>query len=96
MEKKKYEKPIVLDLNGNAATGGPLGCFNGNSPGTFELCQTGTGVDTGLGNPCATGPAPGTRGSPLCFSGGSPMFCNGGSGGDPMPASCTSGPNPLF
>jgi len=42
MEKKKYEKPIVLDLNGNTASGGPLACMSGSSVSSL-VCYDGTG-----------------------------------------------------
>ena len=56
MEKKKYEKPIVLDLNGNTANGGPLSCVQGGSAsGGAETCVGGTGVSSG---DCAFGTFP--------------------------------------
>ena len=54
MEKKKYEKPIVLDLNGNAASGGPL-----SSTGHDTACSGGNGVATG---DCMVGTSPGAGG----------------------------------
>jgi hypothetical protein len=52
MEKKRYERPIVLDLNGNTASGDPL-----SSTGQDTACSGGNGVATG---DCMVGTSPGT------------------------------------
>ncbi len=99
MEKIKYEKPIVLDLNGNNANGAPLVCFAGSSAnGTDESCTIG-------GTPIYTDNCSGgINVSPNCFggsgnsigdclSGGSAYYCTGGSGGGTDPNGCRNGPS---
>jgi len=101
MEKKKYEKPIVLDLNGNAANGGPLACISGSAAtGGDETCGTGTNA----GYTCSSGtngPSGGTcygGNSPAlgedCFGGSSAFYCGAWNTGTPDPSGCRSGPTP--
>ena len=87
MEKKKYEKPIVLDLNGNTASGDPLACMNGTgvaSPncdggGLDAACYAGTGGSPWSGD-CRNGPGAGP-GTASCLSGSSALYeCAVGSG----------------
>jgi hypothetical protein len=82
MEKKKHEKPIVLDLNGNTASGGPLSCvLGGSASGMFETCVGGTGATSY----CSTGSADSFHDTP-CAGG------NGiGSGGDCMTGTLANG-----
>jgi hypothetical protein len=89
MEKQKYEKPIVLDLNGNSANGGPLSCVSGESAiGEFQTCNVGVGAAQscqfgGHGGPYqACTPGNEFGGSGGCASGTLPGgYCEGGSGG---------------
>ena len=87
MEKKKYEKPIVLDFNGNAASGDPLACMTGTGVahpgcgggGLDAACYAGTGGATWSGD-CRNGTSAGP-GTASCLSGTSALYeCSAGTG----------------
>jgi hypothetical protein len=91
MEKKQYEKPVVLDLNGSRVCGGPLGCYTGNSANGFlEVCYTGNSP-TYIVAPCQPGSNPGDGD---CISGASTnYYCEGGMNGNRDPDGCRNGPS---
>jgi hypothetical protein len=93
MEKPKYEKPIVMDLNGNSANGAPLACIAGGSVDSSLVCYTGT-VGYLLGNDCQPGGVANYTPGASCITGGiASLECAGGSTGD-YHGGCTSGPTP--
>jgi len=89
MEKKKYEKPIVLDLNGNTASGGPLSCVPGGSATGGETCVGGfyAGWSCSGGTEGSSDRTPCKNGTGVssgdCVFGTSPgaTFCEGGLSG---------------
>jgi hypothetical protein len=92
MDKPRYEKPIVLDLNGNSANGAPLWCGSGNSVSS-GVCYTGVG---GTADPsdCKSGGTANAGGA--CVSGSVAAYeCSAGiSDSGAYQNSCTSGPTP--
>ena len=92
----RYEKPIVMDLSGQARASGlmPLGCYNGTAAGLTEVCQTGTSPGSFTFN-CGSGPVPAVGAGIACISGVTPetFYCM--TGGLAIPSdNCTSGPQP--
>jgi len=104
MEKKKYDKPIVIELGDRAQTarGGPLACVSGSlAAGPWESCGTGTGAGwscsegAGVGvyaGSCIGGSSAAAGGD--CFSGSLVSYnCGVGSGGARDPNGCRTGPS---
>ena len=93
----RYQKPIVMDLSGQARASGltPLGCYNGTAAGITEFCQTGGSPLPALFN-CGSGPVPAVGPGFACISGAMPetSFCMIGTGATAIDA-CTSGPQPV-
>jgi len=98
----RYEKPVIIDLNGGAraAGGDPLACINGtgatsggetcgNGPSAAYTCALGTAGP--YGELCIGGSNPG-GGSEDCFGGSGAYFCGSGSSGDPDPHGCRTDP----
>jgi hypothetical protein len=98
MDKMRYERPVVVELNSRAAHGqGPLACMSGGTVSPLDCfagsldtaCYVGTG-----GSEYAGDCVPGTSAAPSasCLSGSDAGYeCAGGS--NPVHAgSCTSGP----
>lgn len=85
----KYEKPIVRDLTGRSAAGGPpiaLACLSGRTP--TEQCATG---ETNAGW-CNTGGS--FSGFQTCDDGGSATQCTFGNLASTMPENCNPGSYP--
>jgi hypothetical protein len=75
----RYEKPRVMDLSvgARAAGQGPLGCYNGDSPGDIPVCATGTNPET---SGCRPGGSPGNW--EVCTGGSGAYACASGSGAE--------------
>jgi hypothetical protein len=104
VHKVAFDTPLILRKNrvidlstGARATGqGPLGCYNGNTPGgETEWCQFGTDASPNF-YACNVGPDPDPgAGWEICISGVSPAldFCMIGTGGWHYTDTCTVGPS---
>jgi hypothetical protein len=96
MDKPRYEKPIVLDLNGNSANGAPLWCGSGsNVDPSSNVCYSGTNGYQDL-NDCKSGVFANTYPG-ACTTGGTASWecSSGGVNSGTVGGTCTSGPSPV-